>query len=77
MNGSVSSKAIHINGVGFEILARTPVPQLPPSYPPPLETRCWGLAYVADKIQSTPSPFWFCRAVAHVIAYNYFLTSMT
>ena len=21
-------------GVGFEILARTPVPQLPPSYPP-------------------------------------------
>ena len=22
-----------MNGVGFEILARTPVPQLPPSYP--------------------------------------------
>ena len=24
-----------MNGVGFEILARTPVPQLSPSYPPP------------------------------------------
>ena len=23
-----------MNGVGFEILARTPVPKLPPSYPP-------------------------------------------
>ena len=29
------SKARYMNGVGFEILARTPVPQLPPSYPPP------------------------------------------
>ena len=69
MNGSVSSKAIHINGVGFEILARTPLPQLPPSYPLPLETRCWGLAYVADKIQSTPSPFWVlsCRGPCYSV----------
>ena len=35
MSGSVFSKARYMNGVGFEILARTPVPQLPPSYPPP------------------------------------------
>ena len=35
MNGSVFSKARHMNGVGFEILARTPVPKLPLSYPPP------------------------------------------
>ena len=33
MNGSVSSKARYMNGVSFEILARTPVPQLPQSYP--------------------------------------------
>ena len=35
MNGSVFSKARYMNGVGFKILARTPVPHLPPSYPPP------------------------------------------
>ena len=29
MNGSVFSKARYVNGVGFEILARTPVPKLP------------------------------------------------
>ena len=34
MNGSVFSKARYMNGVGFEILARTPVPKLPLSYPP-------------------------------------------
>ena len=34
MNGSVFSKARYMNGVGFEILARTFVPKLPPSYPP-------------------------------------------
>ena len=28
-------KARYMNGVGFEILARTPVPKLPPSPPPP------------------------------------------
>ena len=34
MNGSVFfSKAMYTNVVVFEILARTPVPQLPPSYP--------------------------------------------
>ena len=33
MNGSVFSKARYMNGVGFEILARTPVPKLPLSYP--------------------------------------------
>ena len=34
MIGSVFSKARYMNGVGFEILARTPVPKLPLSYPP-------------------------------------------
>ena len=33
MNGSVFSKARYLNGVGFEILARTPVPKLTLSYP--------------------------------------------
>ena len=33
MNGSVFSKARYMNEVGFEILARTPVPKLPLSYP--------------------------------------------
>ena len=33
MNGSVFSKARNMNGVGFEILARTPVPKLPLSHP--------------------------------------------
>ena len=39
MNGSVVSKARYMNGVGFEILARTTVPKLPLSYPtlPPEE----------------------------------------
>ena len=32
-NGSVFSKARYMNGVGFEILARTPVPKLSLSYP--------------------------------------------
>ena len=37
MNGSVFSKARYMNRVGFEILARTPVPKLPllPFPPPP------------------------------------------
>ena len=36
MNGSVFSKARYMNGVGFEILARTPVPKLRllPPHPP-------------------------------------------
>ena len=39
MNGLFFSKARTMNGVGYEILARTPVPQLPTSYPS-LETLC-------------------------------------
>ena len=38
MNGSVCSKARYMNGIGFEILAHTPVPKLPllpPPSPPP------------------------------------------
>ena len=41
MNGPSFSKAMYMNEVGFGILARTPVPQLPPSYspsPPPPHT---------------------------------------
>ena len=33
-NGSLFSKARYMNGVGFEILARTPVPKFPPKLPP-------------------------------------------
>ena len=33
-NGSLFSNARCMNGVGFEILARTPVPKLPTSFPP-------------------------------------------
>ena len=45
MNGSVFSKARYMNGVGFEILARTPVPKLTLSHTPhppprPLEAVC-------------------------------------
>ena len=35
MNGSVFSKARYMNGVGFEILTRRPVPKLPLSSHPP------------------------------------------
>ena len=37
MNG-LFSKARYMNGEGFEILARTPVPKLPPLHPSP---RSW------------------------------------
>ena len=39
MNGSVLLKARYMNGVGFEILVRTPAPQLPS--PPPPHPRGW------------------------------------
>ena len=39
MNGSICSKARYMNRVGFEILARTSVPQLPPSYHLPWDKR--------------------------------------
>ena len=32
MKGAIFSKGRYMNGVGFEILARTPVPHLSPSY---------------------------------------------
>ena len=32
MNGSIFSKARYMKGVGFKLLARTPIPQLPPCY---------------------------------------------
>ena len=35
MNGPVFSKVRYMNGVGFEILARTPVPNLPLLHPSP------------------------------------------
>ena len=41
MYGSVFSKARYMNGVGFEILARTPVPKLPLSYPSPSPRFCY------------------------------------
>ena len=49
MNGSVFSKARYINGLGFEILARTPVPKLPLGYPTPrLDTTAYVLASSAN-----------------------------
>ena len=35
MNRSYFSRARYMIGIGFKILGRTPVPKLPPSYPPP------------------------------------------
>ena len=49
MNRSYLSKARYMIGVGFKILGRTPVPKLPPIYPPPpppprpnLALRCYS-----------------------------------
>ena len=42
MNGSVFSKTRYMNGVDFEILARTPEPKLPQSYPSPTPTPSLG-----------------------------------
>ena len=39
VNGSVFSKARYTNGVGFEIQARTPVPQFPQVTPTPPRAR--------------------------------------
>ena len=60
MNGSVFSKARYMNGVGFEILARTPVPKLtlsyipprpPPPPPPPPPPQCLSVCLIS--IRST------------------------
>ena len=43
MNGMFFSKARYMIGVGFKVLARTPLPKLPPSYPrvtPPPRAYC-------------------------------------
>ena len=37
MKGAIFSKGRYMNGVGFELLARTLVPHLSPSYPPTRE----------------------------------------
>ena len=52
MNGSVLSNARYMNGVGFEIPTSTPVPQLPASYPTPLERYiyCSKIIYQAAPI---------------------------
>ena len=47
MDGSVFSKARYTNGVGFEILARTPVAKLPSSYPEVLRRWVLVLLFVA------------------------------
>ena len=41
MNRSYFSKARYMIGVGVKILGRTPVPKLPPSYPPPPPLGCY------------------------------------
>ena len=35
MNRSFLSKTKHLIWIGFKILTRSPIPNLPPSYPPP------------------------------------------
>ena len=67
MNGSIFSKARYMNGVGFEILARSPVPKLPLSYPPP----------PPHKHTHTEVPnitFLYCCRIYHIKPY-YFDTS--
>ena len=68
MNGSIFSKARHMNRVGFEILARSSVSQLPPSYPliPPPTPHPRGKCVSLDRRY-----FLFF----HRISFYYFLSS--
>ena len=45
MNGMFFSKTRYMIGVGFKILARTPLPKLPPSYPPTPLPRAYCTLY--------------------------------
>ena len=51
MNGSIFSKASNMNGVGFEVLARTPVPHLPPIYH----------TFPLPSPSASPTRFFVCR----------------
>ena len=64
MNGSgfLFSKVRYMNGVGFEILALTPVPKLSPSYPPPpprehVHFNIWKKKVASDEKESALSHF--------------------
>ena len=45
MNRSYFSKARYMIGVGFKILDRTPVPKLPPSYAPSINSINTGTTF--------------------------------
>ena len=77
MYGSVFSKAMYMNGVGFEILARTPVSQLPPlSYTPTPSTpssvhRIWtgnGPSENGPKIADRPQQAKMTLIITNVIS---------
>ena len=65
MNESVFSKARFMNGVGFEILARTSVPKLPLNYtpppPPPHEIRSMAVQFSFQSFNAT-------RLLSHIEA---------
>ena len=48
MNGSIFSKARYMNWVGFEILARTPVPHLPQVTPRESDWSSQGAPWLAN-----------------------------
>ena len=71
MNGSIFSKASNMNGVGFEVLARIPVPHLPPIYhtfplplrlPPPPPPRFFVCRFKKkSKLYTLQNPLGLCR----------------
>ena len=58
MNGSVFFKGGYMNRVGFEILARTPVPKLPQSYRPLPHPKVWSECAIAVALLI---PLWTVR----------------
>ena len=76
MNGSVFSKARYMNVVGFEILARTPVPKLalsynphPPPPPPQPEYSSQGLIFIQVVLETTRSSEWVSMPKNMMISY--------
>ena len=82
MNGFVLSKAMYMNGVGFEILARTPLPQLSLIYPPPPHPR-HPLSFINSSELHNFALCWLelhftlsCRFVRHVnVILSFFMTT--
>ena len=64
MNRSYFSKARYMIGVGFKILGRTPVPKLPPSYPP--RVKC--SKFIMNVIR-LPFKRMYLKIISHRFAY--------